>query len=163
MTSENRHPEQSHNLKALRQARGLTQQKVSDALGIDRCLLARWELGWQKPTAEYAKVLQNFYGVDKAVILGRKKIDCGINLFQWTFAYTPAKSGQYLAYVRNGSMYEYLLLDYDYEENKWSERDTVYVTPEGRMVGTYITFPGEVLEWTAFPVSNAEMEWRMKQ
>jgi transcriptional regulator with XRE-family HTH domain len=48
-------------LRLLRQARGITQQTVADAIGIGRVTLNRWECGAQDPslagTIAYARLL----------------------------------------------------------------------------------------------------------
>lgn len=61
-------------LKALRIDCGLTQQEVSERLGIDRVSYARFEIGKRVPTTDKLEMLADFYCVSTDYLLGRTDI-----------------------------------------------------------------------------------------
>lgn len=65
------------NLKELRKRRGLTQQEVADALGIDRALYARYENGSRTPPLENLSNLADFFGVTLDCVAGRSPVPEG--------------------------------------------------------------------------------------
>ena len=54
------------NLKAARDAQGLTQREVAHALGIDSFQVSRWELGKVRPSDETLVRLAEVLGLDYA-------------------------------------------------------------------------------------------------
>lgn len=61
-------------LKSLRRAKGLTQQKLADALGVERSTYAKYEINKNEPDYAMIKVLAKFHGVDeKYIIYGEEK------------------------------------------------------------------------------------------
>lgn len=65
------------NLKELRKKRGLTQQEVADALGIDRALYARYENGSRTPPLENLSNLADFFSVTLDCVAGRSPVPEG--------------------------------------------------------------------------------------
>lgn len=51
------------NLKAVRKARGMTQQELADAANINRVTIAKYELGQIDPTLESARKMADALGV----------------------------------------------------------------------------------------------------
>jgi len=45
-------------IKAIREALGLTQQQLADSIGADRVTVARWESGRSTPTGAYRRALE---------------------------------------------------------------------------------------------------------
>ena len=58
-------------LRGLRAREGKTQEQVSEACGISKVALARYETGSRKPRIEIASRLAEYYGVSVDYILGR--------------------------------------------------------------------------------------------
>ena len=58
-------------LRGLRARDGKTQEQVSEACGISKVALARYETGSRKPRIEIASRLAEYYGVSVDYILGR--------------------------------------------------------------------------------------------
>lgn len=57
-------------LRSLREAKGLTQQKVADDLNIKRENLSNYERSKREPDYEMLKKLADYYGVSRSYILG---------------------------------------------------------------------------------------------
>jgi len=53
-----------YNLKALRTARGLTQEQVAGALGVSQQAVAKWERGQAEPSLAKWKVLADLLGIE---------------------------------------------------------------------------------------------------
>jgi len=51
------------NMRALREARGLTQAQVAAMVGVGPSAVAEWERGAKRPTLDHAKALAKAYGV----------------------------------------------------------------------------------------------------
>lgn len=58
-------------LKAERQKRGYTQQKIADILNLKRESYAMYEIGKNLPTIETIKTLADFYNVSADYLIGR--------------------------------------------------------------------------------------------
>lgn len=58
-------------LRDLRSEKKLNQDEVSEACGISRIALARYETGTRTPRAEIAARLADYYGVSVDYLLGR--------------------------------------------------------------------------------------------
>ncbi len=58
------------NLKKLRKAHGLTQQNLSDALGMERTAYTCYELGKTNPSIETMKKLCDIYNVTMGYLCG---------------------------------------------------------------------------------------------
>jgi len=61
----------SGTLSALRKARGWSQRKVADELGISQALLSHYENGLREPRLEFVAKICDYYGVSADYILGR--------------------------------------------------------------------------------------------
>lgn len=65
-----------HNrLKAARQAKGLTQQEVAEALGIAQGFVSRLERGEKRPNVALLTQLANLYGVTETQLIGSEVED----------------------------------------------------------------------------------------
>lgn len=53
----------ARNLSGLRQASGLSQEKVAEAVGVTRQAVAKWELGETTPDVLHCDALAELYGV----------------------------------------------------------------------------------------------------
>lgn len=53
----------AENLAALRQSKGLSQEKVAEAAGVTRQAVAKWELGETAPDVLHSDALAALYGV----------------------------------------------------------------------------------------------------
>ena len=53
----------ARNLSGLRQASGLSQEKVAEAVGVTRQAVAKWELGESTPDVLHCDALAELYGV----------------------------------------------------------------------------------------------------
>ena len=53
----------ARNLSSLRQASGLSQEKVAEAVGVTRQAVAKWELGETTPDVLHCDALAELYGV----------------------------------------------------------------------------------------------------
>lgn len=60
------------NLKAVRKAAGLTQEKASELSGVPLGTLRRWEQGVNEPDMESIIQLASLYGVTTDTLLGSK-------------------------------------------------------------------------------------------
>lgn len=60
-------------LRDLRADKGLNQDVVSEACGISRIALARYETGARMPRAEYVARLADYYGVTVDYLMGREE------------------------------------------------------------------------------------------
>ena len=49
-------------LKELREAKGLTQAQLADAMGVDQAVISRWESGKVSPNAENLAKLKELLG-----------------------------------------------------------------------------------------------------
>lgn len=58
------------NIKALRKAKGLTQEQLAEALGISFQAISKWEVGTGLPDITLIKPLASFFGVSCDKILG---------------------------------------------------------------------------------------------
>lgn len=57
-------------IKAIRKARGYTQQTLADALGVERPTVGMWEIGRSYPTVEMLIRLADLLGVTTDAMLG---------------------------------------------------------------------------------------------
>lgn len=55
--------EYNERIKKLRVRAGMTQQQLSDRIGVSRQSVARWENGWNVPSLYYAQKLSDIFGV----------------------------------------------------------------------------------------------------
>ncbi|MBK1723831.1 helix-turn-helix domain-containing protein [Thiocystis violacea] len=62
-------------LKSARQAKGLKQKEVSDALGIAQGFVSRLENGDKKPSVEMLARLAELYGVSESYLIGHQLAD----------------------------------------------------------------------------------------
>jgi len=51
------------NLRGLRQARGLKQEEVANALGVSRATYSSWERGRTEPNIAWLRTLARYFGV----------------------------------------------------------------------------------------------------
>ena len=56
-------------IAALRQARGMTQQQLADALGIAQQSVARWETGEREPRVSTLRRIAAVLGCDLSALL----------------------------------------------------------------------------------------------
>lgn len=59
------------NLKTLREKRNLTQETLSEQLGVERSTIAKWETGVAYPTTDNLKKLADILNCSTDKILGR--------------------------------------------------------------------------------------------
>lgn len=59
----------SSNIKALRKAKGLTQEQIADSIGIPRTTWSSYEIGASEPSIDGIIRIANFFGVDPGSIL----------------------------------------------------------------------------------------------
>jgi DNA-binding transcriptional regulator YiaG len=52
-----------HQAKAIRQAAGVSQQRLADELGVHRVSVARWELGQRRPRGQLLLAYTNLLDV----------------------------------------------------------------------------------------------------
>lgn len=57
-------------LRALRQAKGMTQDYVARQIGVDRSTYAHWERGSAEPSIEHIKALAHLFGVTVDYLFG---------------------------------------------------------------------------------------------
>lgn len=57
-------------LRALRQAKGMTQDYVARQIGVDRSTYAHWERGSAEPSIEHIKALAHLFGVTADYLFG---------------------------------------------------------------------------------------------
>lgn len=55
--------EYNENIRALRRAKGWTQQQLADEADVSRQMVTRWENGWNVPSLPYAAKLAGLFGV----------------------------------------------------------------------------------------------------
>lgn len=61
--------EYNENIRALRKAKGWTQQQLADEAGVSRQMVTRWENGWNVPSLPYAAKLADLFGVSVAELM----------------------------------------------------------------------------------------------
>lgn len=59
-------------IKELREAKGLYQSQVADALGVSQAAVAKWEAGQAMPTADKLPQLALLFSVPIDAIFGRE-------------------------------------------------------------------------------------------
>ena len=57
--------------KQLRNAKGMTQEELADALGITRSRLSMYELGQREPDFETLEMIADYFNVDMDYLMGR--------------------------------------------------------------------------------------------
>jgi transcriptional regulator with XRE-family HTH domain len=60
-------------LREQRDKKGLTQQQVADAAGVDRSLYARWESGERGPNYKQWHAIAQFYGILTMALMPRNQ------------------------------------------------------------------------------------------
>lgn len=63
------------NLKAYRKSRGLTQENISNRLGIKRSTYAKYEIGENQPDYKTLERLADFFNISTDELLGRSSYD----------------------------------------------------------------------------------------
>ena len=136
----------------------MTQDELAKYLGVSRTMVVEWEKGKYIPQDSTLEKLMRLFGVDRNIVTGRIVLHYEPSNIRWTDR-KPSKSDRYLAYVRRtNGLYEYVLLDYSHNADKWEEKDTTYVNLlTGARVSGYREFDGEVLQWTSFPPCDADI------
>ncbi|MBR7055477.1 MAG: helix-turn-helix transcriptional regulator [Oscillospiraceae bacterium] len=73
-------------LTSLRKEKGLSQNDLSNLLGVSRQAISRWEVGISVPSTENLKCLSQFYGVSRDILLvdHAKVHDATIKQPDWT-------------------------------------------------------------------------------
>lgn len=61
-------------IRALREARGYTQQEVADAVNVSRISYVRYESGEREPSSKFIKNLADYYGVSIDYLLCRTDV-----------------------------------------------------------------------------------------
>lgn len=61
-------------IRALREARGYTQQEIADAVNVSRISYVRYESGERDPSSKVIKNLADYYGVSVDYLLGRTDV-----------------------------------------------------------------------------------------
>lgn len=61
-------------LRELRKARGLSQQEVSDRLGVPRGTYSIWEIGQRRPGLDSLITIADFYSVSLDYLLDRENV-----------------------------------------------------------------------------------------
>ena len=62
-------------LRALREAKGLSQRAVARELGVTPGAVAKWELGYTQPTMDNILALASLLGCSTDALLGRSSMD----------------------------------------------------------------------------------------
>lgn len=62
-------------LRALREAKGLSQRAVARDLGVTPGAVAKWELGYTQPTMDNILALASLLGCSTDALLGRSSMD----------------------------------------------------------------------------------------
>ena len=62
-------------IKELREAAGLTQAEVVEAMGVDQAAVSRWESGQAMPRASKLPVLADLFGCSIDALFGREGAD----------------------------------------------------------------------------------------
>ena len=62
-------------LRSLRQNRGLTQEELANATGINRSTLGMYESGRREPNFETLELFADFFNVNMDTLLGRDEQD----------------------------------------------------------------------------------------
>ena len=65
----------SENLKRLRKEKGVTQEKLSEIVGVSAQSVSRWELSICYPDIEMLPGIANYFGVTVDELLGRPPAD----------------------------------------------------------------------------------------
>ena len=110
----------AQNIKRLRKRAGITQEALSEKLGVSAQSVSRWELGICYPDLEILPAIANFFGVSIDVLLSNdadsKKRDAQI--FDETFWTLSDETTEKIAFVREycrkypeNDTYAYLLID----------------------------------------------------
>ena len=60
------------NLKLLRKQKNLTQQQLSNSLGVDRTTVMKWETGHYETNFEMLIKIADFFDVSVDYLIGRK-------------------------------------------------------------------------------------------
>ena len=60
-----------NNVKQLRLERGIQQKELALEIGVSSAAVSDWESGKKNPTGERLEKLAEYFGVDKATILGK--------------------------------------------------------------------------------------------
>ena len=63
----------SHKLKELRQARGISQAELAEALHVSRSAVAKWENGLGMPNKESAGMVADYFGINVEELLSENK------------------------------------------------------------------------------------------
>ncbi|MEF9974907.1 MAG: helix-turn-helix transcriptional regulator [Clostridia bacterium] len=58
------------NLKALREARGITQEALADQIGVAKSTISMYEKGNREPNFETLEALADYFNVNLALLLG---------------------------------------------------------------------------------------------
>jgi transcriptional regulator with XRE-family HTH domain len=58
------------NIKKYREAKGLTQEQVAEAIGKSKNVVSNWERGDNKPDADTITILCGIFGVDANTLMG---------------------------------------------------------------------------------------------
>ncbi|MEG1264791.1 MAG: helix-turn-helix transcriptional regulator [Clostridia bacterium] len=58
-----------HNLKALREARGVTQEALADGIGVAKSTISMYEKGNREPNFETLEALADYFNVNLALLL----------------------------------------------------------------------------------------------
>lgn len=60
----------AHNIKKHREAKGMTQKQLADAIGKTKNVISNWENGLNKPDADTIELLLGIFGIDANTLLG---------------------------------------------------------------------------------------------
>lgn len=63
------------NLKTLRMEKGLSQQKLADALGLSQQSIYKYETQWCEPDIDMLKAMADFFGTSVDYLIGHSDID----------------------------------------------------------------------------------------
>ena len=110
----------AQNIKRLRKEAGLTQEALSEKLGVSSQSVSRWELGICYPDLELLPSIANFFGVSVDVLLNNdaESKERDEQIFQETFWKLSDKTTEKIVFVREychkypeNDGYAYLLMD----------------------------------------------------
>lgn len=91
------------NLKKLRKEKGVTQEQLSEILGVSCQSVSRWELGTCYPDLELLPIISNYFGVSIDNLLSND--DAAIEADRQTFieekAKLPFASEEYIEYIKS--------------------------------------------------------------
>lgn len=146
------------NIRVLRRMREMSQSDLAKLAGVTRFEVIQWEQGKYLPNEDAVDRLMEVFGVERNVVYGKTVLHYESANIRWVGS-QPRKSGTYLSYVRRtNGQYEYALLDYDHDRDRWEEKDTTYVNLlTGARVAGYRELDGEVLQWSSFPPCDADI------